>query len=306
MGLPGTIGLSALVVAGVVTLGTLITNGMHSPDSVVAEARPTPTASVSPVVPVVPAAPVAPRPAPSPSAVPTPSQVAPAPVAPPVVTPLPSRRPSAAPVVPVVPTPAPSVTPTPTPVPAPTPTPTPTPTPPAYVGDAHVVSVFDAAKLNVRFLDANTQRVIVRGLTDVATLGSCEATEGRRALTDLVKGQDVVLAIGGDVDRDATGTLVRDVSLNGVDVAASVLAEVAVACPADRSPEPGPGPAPVTPPVVDPPPMEGTPTVPAPVDPPPVDTPTVPAAVEPTTPAIENPAGGVLAPPADPLVPTAS
>mgnify|MGYP000866739119 CR=1 FL=1 len=37
-----------------------------------------------------------------------------------------------------------------------------------------------------------------------------------------------------------------------------------------------------------------------------VDTPTVPAAVEPTTPAVENPAGGVLAPPADPLAPTAS
>ena len=282
--------------AAVVTLGTLITNGMHSPDSVVAEARPTPTASVSPVVPVVPAAPVAPRPAPSPSAVPTPSQVAPAPMAPPVATPLPSRRPGPAPV--------PSVTPTPSP--SPTPTPTPTPTPAAFVGDAHVVAVFDAATLNVQFADANTQRVIVRGLKDLAALGSCEATEGRRALTDLVKGQDVVLAIGGDVDRDATGTLVRDVSLNGVDVAASVLAEVAVACPADRSPEPGPGPAPVTPPVVDPPPMEGTPTVPAPVDPPPVDTPTVPAAVEPTTPAIENPAGGVLAPPADPLVPTAS
>jgi hypothetical protein len=160
-----------------------------------------------------------------------------------------------------------------------------------------VVAVFGAATLNVQFADANTQRVIVRGLADVAALGSCEATEGRRALTDLVKGQDVVLAIGGGVDRDATGTLVRDVSLNGVDVATTVLAEVAVACPADRSPEPGPGPAPVTPPVVDPPPMEGTPTV---------DTPTVPAAVEPTTPAVENPAGGVLAPPADPLVPTAS
>ena len=86
--------------------------------------------------------------------------------------------------------------------------------------------------LNVQFADANTQRVIVRGLKDLAALGSCEATEGRRALTDLVKGQDVVLAIGGGVDRDATGTLVRDVSLNGVDVAASVLAEVAVACPA--------------------------------------------------------------------------
>lgn len=233
-GLAPTLGLAALIVAGAVSFGTILTNGMHSPEAVQAQDRPSltappsPTPARRPTAPTPTSAPMRPAPQSSPEA-PAPAFAAPAPRA--TRAPAPPSRP-APPPVPT--TPSPVVSPTPTVTPTPTRTPTPSRIPETR---GRVVAVLDAQTLNVQFADTATERVIVRALIGLPDAGTCQARAGDRALTELVKGNDVVLTGVDGGDRDGNGTLVRDVAVGGMDVAPQVLAAVAAEC----TPAPAPG-----------------------------------------------------------------